>query len=120
MNNALFYEIESIYLDKKRMLLDFDSDFTIKEFLDKGFNNSYIYLKYEDNGIPVLKTFNLGYKDSENNYYSEDFSLNDRQLKCKVKIEEWDTDSDNFTIVYVSLKNKSDARYFINKKGVCK
>ena len=105
----------------KNQLLDFDSYITIKDFLDRGFNNSYIYLKVEEDNIPTLKRFNLGYKESINGgYHSKDFSLNDKQLKCKIRMEEWDTDSDNFTIIYVSLKNQSDRKYFLNSKGMGK
>lgn len=119
--NKLFYEVESDYLDLKNKLIDYDTILTLKDFLDIGFNNSYIYLKVEDNGVPCLRRFNIGYKESINGkYYSEHFSLNEKQLNCKVRMVDSDIDSDNFTIISIALQNKSDLKYFINSKGVCK
>lgn len=128
--NKLFYEVESDYLELKNKLLDkFNCDYgkneehiTIKEFLDIGFNNSFIYLGVKENNIPIIKQFNLGYKESYNGgYYSEDFSLNEEQLKCKIgDIVNYDTDSMDYTIMFVSLENENDVKKFIDNEGKCK
>ena len=116
MKNKLFYEVENEYNTKRQNLLDLDNEIYLKDFLDIGFNNSYIYI---DN-----KRYEVGYKYNEylsNIYksnYSSDFSLNDKQLKCLVKITDYDYDYDNYTIVYVKLVNESDKEYFI-KEGKC-
>lgn len=125
--NKLFFEVESDYLELKDRLIDYDSILTLKEFLDIGFNNSYIYLKVEDNGVACLRRFNIGYRNCEKCvkcgyklYESKDFSLNEKQLSCKVRMVDSYTDSDNYTIISIALQNKSDLKYFINSKGVCK
>lgn len=111
MNNKLFYEIENEYMTLKEDLIDYDRELTIKEFLDIGFNNSYIY--FDKFG----KSFNLGYK-FKNEYCSEDFSLNESQLNCKIKMIDYSEDLDRYTIIYVQLVNESDKKYFV-KEGEC-
>lgn len=122
MNNKLFYEIENEYFELRDHLIgkfinkynDKTSNITLKEFLDKGFNNSYITFKNYG------KTFNLGYKDLENEYWSEDFSLNEEQLNCKIgNIVDYDHDGDGYTIVYINLNNEKDIKKFIDKDGNC-
>ena len=111
MNNKLFYELEGELMNLKEDLIDYDKELTIKEFLDIGFNNSYI--TFENFG----KTFDLGYK-FENEYCGSDFSLNKKQLNCKIRMCDYDTDSEGYTIIYVELVNESDKKYFV-KEGEC-
>lgn len=111
MNNKLFYELENELMTLKEDLIDYDKELTIKEFLDIGFNNSYI--TFETFG----KVFNLGYK-IENKYWSNDFSLNEKQLNCKIKMCDSDYDLEGYTIIYVQLVNESDRQLFI-KEGEC-
>lgn len=128
MNNKLFYEIENEYLELRDNLInrfinrynDSSDHITLKEFLDLGFNNCYIWLNTCKNDIAILCRYNLGYKDLDNSYYSEDFSLNEKQLNCKIgNITDYDKDSDGYTIVYINLNNKEDIVKFIDKDGNC-
>lgn len=119
--NKLFYELESEYLTTKHNLLNslynHTKYMTIQNLLELGFNNNYLNIKKETNGLSMLVQLNLGYKDTDGKYYSEDFSLNEKQLNCKV-CDFYDCiDGDGYTIMYATLKNKTDAKYFIDKKG---
>lgn len=106
----LIYELEAELQERKDILYSEDA-MTIKDFLDLGFNNSYIYL--------YNKKYNLGYKTYyiKSLYKSEDFSLNEKQLQCKIKIVDNGEDLDGFTIVYVRLVNEDDTKYFLNEIG---
>ena len=114
--NKLFYEVENEYFTLRGDYLDYENIMTLKEFLDIGFYNSYIFFD---------KRYEVGYKYNDylsgvlETKYSSDFSLNEKQLNCKVQIEDWDYDNDNFTIVYLKLVNESDKKYFINEEGEC-
>ncbi len=116
----LLYNIEGQYRDKLQHCLEaIEEPITVKEFLDLGFNNSYIYLD---------GTYNLGYKYYDYDYntsqyldttsYSSDFSLNESQLNTFVIYSDMEHDSDGFRVVYVKLVNENDINKFIDENGI--
>ena len=119
----LLYNIEGQYRDKLQHCLEVIKEpITVKEFLDLGFNNSYIYLD------GTYNLGNLGYKYYDYDYntsqyldttsYSSDFSLNESQLNTLVIYSDMEHDSDGFIIVYVKLVNENDINKFIDENGL--
>jgi hypothetical protein len=84
------------------------NDMTIKEFLDLGFDNSFILLNGE--------WFNLGYKwfvGDNYGYESDDFGeLTKEQLNCLVKYVDSELTDYNYQHVDVELVNSEDNKYF--------
>lgn len=103
----LLWELEYEVNELRKRQLDVVryEELTIKELLDLGFNNTYT--KIND------AWYQLGYKDEENKYYSDDFGyLNKKQLDCKVKYWNHDLGDYNYLEVSVILENEKDFKLF--------
>lgn len=108
--NKLLYELEQEFKDTRRDYVNkvIHEDLTIKELLDLGFNNSYLYTK-------KLGTLALGFKyyNCEKELYCrEDVELTEQVLNCKIVFEDLQHDSDCYSIIFVRLKNEEDIKYF--------
>lgn len=112
MKNNLLWKLEEDFKETKRNYINklMYEKTTVKELLDMGFNNNYICFN--------MDSYNLGFKDLNGDYYSDDFELNDEQLSCEVVLDETDEDSDCYTIIYVKLKNEKDKKYFIKNNEI--
>lgn len=105
--NKLLYELEQEFKDTRRNYVDkvIYEDLTIKQLLDLGFNMNYLYTK-------ELGTLGIGFKYKDNSYYEEDIKLTKDVLNCKIKFEDLQHDSSCYSIIFVSLKNEEDIKYF--------
>lgn len=84
------------------------NDMTIKEFLDLGFDNSFIEIKGQ--------WFNLGYKwfiGDNYGYESNDFGeLTNEQLNCRIRYVDSTLGDYNYQQVSVELVYEKDAEKF--------
>ena len=108
----LLYELEYQVqeLRKARLSAIKYNNMTIKDFLDLGFDNSFILIKDQ--------WFNLGFKwhDKDYNNYgyeSDDFGeLTNEQLNCVIEYVDDEISDYDYQQVSVRLINKMDEKYF--------
>ena len=117
MENELLYDLEyKVNEMRKTRLSEIKyEEMSVKDFLDLGFNNSYIIIN--------SKWFNLGYKwkiCKDYGYESSDFGeLNKEQLNVMIKYNDYevnDNDYNSYIEVSVALVNEEDSKYFIGKE----
>ena len=108
MNNELLYNLEYKVAELRKQYLNYidtDEKLTLKEVLDLGFNNTYIYTD-ETSNIKVGI-----YKDNENEYVANGYFItnNDELLNAEVKYVENETYTDyygDYVEIYVEFVDK--------------
>jgi len=106
-NKKLLYQLEYEVAELRKQYLNYiDTDeITLKEVLDLGFNNTYIYTDETLNRKVGI------YKDDENEYVANGYFItkNDELLNAKVKYVEDETYTDyygDYVEVYVEFEDK--------------
>ena len=106
----LLYQLEYEVAELRKQYLNYikdDKDLTLKEVLDLGFNNTYIYTD------EILNKKVGIYKDDENEYVANGYFItkNDELLNAKVKYMEDETYTDyygDYVEVYVEFVDKKN------------
>lgn len=107
-NKKLLYQLEYEVAELRTQCLNYvedEEDLTLKEVLDLGFNNTYIYIDETLNRKVGI------YKDDENEYVANGYFItkNDELLNAKVKYVEDETYTDyygDYVEVYVEFEDK--------------
>ena len=107
-NKKLLYQLEYEVAELRTQCLNYvkdEEDLTLKEVLDLGFNNTYIYTD------EILNRKVGIYKDDENEYVANGYFItkNDELLNAKVKYVEDETYTDyygDYVEVYVEFEDK--------------
>lgn len=107
-NKKLLYQLEYEVAELRTQCLNYvkdEEDLTLKEVLDLGFNNTYIYTDETLNRKVGI------YKDDENEYVANGYFItkNDELLNAKVKYVEDETYTDyygDYVEVYVEFEDK--------------
>lgn len=108
MNNELLYNLEYKVAELRKQYLNYidtDEKLTLKEVLDLGFNNTYIYTDEINNRKVGI------YKDNENEYLANGYFItnNDELLNAEVKYVENETYTDyygDYIEIYVEFVDK--------------
>lgn len=107
-NKKLLYQLEYEVAELRKQYLNYVKDdeyLTLKEVLDLGFNNTYIYTD------EILNRKVGIYKDDENEYVANGYFItkNDELLNAKVKYVEDETYTDyygDYVEVYVEFEDE--------------
>lgn len=116
MNKELLYDLEYKVNELRKQYLselEYNESITLKEVLDLGFNNAYMFNETLEQYI------SLGYKELGENgaYYSSDLGyLTEEQLSCLMKYKYNEINDDNYTKITLELVNKENEELFIVKE----